>query len=60
MTFMLQNKSIKECHRQVKLPSFSRNRNTHTSKQSSKQYLFDLQQHIKLLTIILEIHKIHK
>ena len=57
---MLQNKSIKECHRRVKLPSFSRNRNTHTSKQLSKQYLFELQQHIKLLTIILEIHKIHK
>lgn len=57
---MLQNKSIKECHRQVKLPSFSRNRNTLISKQSSKQYLFELQQYIKLLTIILEIHKIHK
>nr|DAX97292.1 MAG TPA: hypothetical protein [Caudoviricetes sp.] len=32
MTFMLQNRPKKECHRQVKLPRFSRNKNTLTSK----------------------------
>ena len=57
---MLQNRLKKECHRQVKLPRFSRNRNTLISEQPLKLYLFKIQQYIRLLTIIIEIHKIHK
>lgn len=57
---MLQNRPKKEFHRRVKLARFSRNKNTLTNKQLSKQYLFEIQQHIKLLTIILATHKIHK
>ena len=57
---MLQNRPKKECHRQVKLPRFSRNINTLISEQPLKLYLFKIQQYIRFLTIIIEIHKIHK
>lgn len=36
---MLQNRVKKECHKQVKLPRFSRNRNTLTIKRLLNLYI---------------------